>query len=55
MEFLELLLLFIAILIIFIKPERENIAFGVFVVSWLLMIISYVGHISSNILPVMNY
>lgn len=54
MEFLELLLIFIAIYIVWKKPEKEKLAFGLFILSWVIMVVSYVGHVSSNLLPVMN-
>ena len=44
MEFLELLLVLIALILIIKKPEKENLAFGLVMVAWLLMIFFYVGH-----------
>ena len=38
MEFLELLLVLIALILIIKKPEKENLAFGLVMVAWLLMV-----------------
>ena len=38
MEFLQLLLVLIAMIIVIKKPEKEKFAFGLVVVSWLFMI-----------------
>lgn len=40
MEFLELLLVLIALILIIKKPEKENLAFGLVMVAWLLMVFS---------------
>ncbi len=40
MEFLELLLVLIALILIIKKPEKENLAFGLVIVAWLLMVFS---------------
>ncbi|MGG7072775.1 dihydroneopterin aldolase [Campylobacter sp. 9BO] len=54
MEFLQLLLVFISVLILIIKPKYEKLAFGMVVASWLFMIVMYIGAKSSNILTHMN-
>ncbi|HEF3809702.1 TPA: dihydroneopterin aldolase [Campylobacter jejuni] len=38
MEFLELLLVLIALILIIKKSEKENLAFGLVMVAWLLMV-----------------
>ncbi|EOI4239864.1 dihydroneopterin aldolase [Campylobacter jejuni] len=50
MEFLELLLVLIALILIIKKPEKENLAFGLVMVAWLLMVFFYVvgGKIKCN-------
>ncbi len=54
MEFLELLLVLIALVLILAKPEKEKLAFGLVMVSWAIMIFYYVGHKSSAFLTIMN-
>lgn len=54
MEFLELLLVLIALILIIAKPEKEKFAFGLVMVSWLIMIFYYVGHKTGALLTVMN-
>ncbi len=53
MEFLGMLIAFIAVLIIYKKPEYENLAFGIFVFAWIMGAILYYGDVSS-ILPNTN-
>ncbi|GAA6947328.1 hypothetical protein KVD21_02900 [Helicobacter pylori] len=53
MEFSGLLLSLVAILIAFKKPEKENWAFGILIVVWLMELIIFIGH-SSSVLPNMN-
>lgn len=53
MEFLGLVLAFIAVWIIYKKPEKENLAFGIFVFTWFMAALMYYAHVSS-ILPNMN-
>lgn len=54
MEFLQLLMVLIAMIIIIKKPEKETLAFGLVVASWLFMIVLYMGAKSSNLLTHMN-
>lgn len=54
MEFLELLLVFIALILIIKKPQKENLAFGLVMVAWFMMIFFYVGHKTGALLTVMN-
>lgn len=54
MEFLELVLLLIAMLLIWLKPEREKLAWSLLIVGWLAVVLMYVGHVSTAILGAMN-
>lgn len=54
MEFLELLLILIALILIIVKPRRENLAFGLVMVSWCLMVFLYIGHKTSGLLTTIN-
>ncbi|WP_104696812.1 MULTISPECIES: disulfide bond formation protein Dba [unclassified Helicobacter] len=54
MEFLEMLLILIAMILMIRKPQKENLAFGILMFSWALMIFMYVGHKSLGILTTMN-
>lgn len=55
MEFLELLLVLIALILIIKKPEKKkNLAFGLVMVAWLLMVFFYVGHKTGALLTIMN-
>ncbi len=54
MEFLELILVLIALLLIIKKPQKENLAFSLVLIAWVLMVFLYFGHKSSNLLSTMN-
>ncbi|WP_297194203.1 dihydroneopterin aldolase [uncultured Campylobacter sp.] len=54
MEFLELILVLVALLLIIKKPEKENLAFSLVIIAWFIMVFLYVGHKSSNLLTTMN-
>ncbi len=54
MEFLELLLVLIAMLLVIKKPEKEKTAFGLVLISWALMVFFYVGHKSGALLTTIN-
>lgn len=54
MEFLQLLMVLISIIIIIIKPSQEKLAFSILVVSWIFMIYFYIGHKSGGLLTGMN-
>ena len=54
MEFLQLLLVLVAVVIIIAKPQKEKIAFGLVVVAWLFMAYLYVGHKSGNLFTAIN-
>lgn len=50
MEFLQILMAFIAILLLIKKPEKENLAFSLVVVAWIFMLYLYIGHRSDALL-----
>ena len=54
MEFLQLLLVLIAMIIIIAKPQKEKLAFGLVVGSWLFMAYLYIGHKSGALLTTIN-
>ncbi|PSM52752.1 DsbI-accessory protein Dba [Campylobacter blaseri] len=54
MEFLQLLLILVSIIIIILKPKQEKLAFTILVVSWIFMIYFYIGHKSGGLLTNMN-
>jgi hypothetical protein len=54
MEFVQLVLALAAILLVMFKPARENWAFCLMWIGWLFMIYLYVGHVSGNILGLIN-
>ena len=54
MEFLELVMLLIAVLLIWFKPEREKLAWGLTIAGWLMVVLMYFGHVSTGILGVLN-
>ena len=55
MEFLNLVLIFVAAWIVFRKPQRENLAFSILVVSVLLMVVLFSIATRTAILPGVNY
>ncbi|AJC88394.1 dihydroneopterin aldolase [Campylobacter insulaenigrae] len=54
MEFLELLLILIAIILMIAKPEKEKLAFSILVISWAIMVFDYLGRKSGAILSLIN-
>lgn len=54
MEFLQLFMILIAIILMIAKPQKENLSFFLVVASWLFMIIWYIGHKSGGLLTIMN-
>ena len=54
MEFVELLMLTAAVLIIILKPEKENWAWWLTVAGWAVVLFMYVGHVSTSILGMLN-
>lgn len=55
MEFLNLLLILTAALLLFRKPERERAAFRILIVSTVLMIFLFTLATRSGNLPGVNY
>ncbi|AFI04454.1 hypothetical protein [Helicobacter cetorum] len=53
MEFLGLLLTLIAIFWAYKNPKRENFAFGILIVVWLVELTIFIAH-SSSVLPNIN-
>lgn len=54
MEFLELLLVLVAVVLLIKKPEKEQLAFGLVIASWALMTFMFIGHKSGAFLTIMN-
>lgn len=54
MEFVELTLLCIAVLLLIFKPEHERLAWWLTIGSWLVVAIMFFGHTSSAILGMLN-
>ena len=49
MEFVELLMLTAAAVIIIVKPEKENWAWWLTIAGWAVVVFMYVGHVSTAI------
>lgn len=54
MEFVELLLLCVAVLLLIFKPEQEKLAWWLTVGGWFVVVFMYVGHVSTAILGSLN-
>jgi hypothetical protein len=54
-EFLNFLLLFSAALIIWRRPERERLAYGLLVAGVLLMVFLFLVGTRTSVLPGVNY
>lgn len=54
MEFLELVMLLAAVLLIWLKPEKETLAWSLAIGGWLITVLMYVGHVSTGILGALN-
>ena len=54
MEFLELALALLALLLVMVRPSTEHFAYVIMCLGWLLMIALYIGHVSGNLLGTMN-
>lgn len=54
MEFVELLLLCVAVLLLIFKPERERLAWWLTIGGWAVVVFMYVGHVSTAILGQLN-
>ncbi|HSL24192.1 MAG TPA: dihydroneopterin aldolase [Vicinamibacterales bacterium] len=55
MEFFSLVLMFAAAWIAFRRPERERLAFGLVVISVVLMVLLYALGTRTSLLPGVNY
>lgn len=54
MEFLELLLVLVAVILLIKKPQKEKLAFSLVIASWALMAFMFIGHKSGALLTIMN-
>lgn len=54
MEFVELVMLLIAVLLIWFRPEHEKLAWRLTIIGWFMVALMYVGHVSTSILGVLN-
>ena len=54
MEFVELLMLTIAVLLIIFKPEKERLAWWLTIGGWAVVVFMYIGHVSTAILGTLN-
>lgn len=54
MEFLEFAMLFVAVLLLICKPEKEKLAWWLTIVSWFVVVWMYVGHVSTAIFGMPN-
>ncbi len=55
MEFLNFVLMFAAAYLVWRKPQREGLAYGLLVACALLMVASYLFATRSAVLPGLNY
>ncbi len=55
MEFLNWIIIFITAFLVFRRPERELLAFGLLVVSILLMVYMFSVGTHTSLLPGLNY
>ncbi|WP_162982216.1 MULTISPECIES: hypothetical protein [Helicobacter] len=53
MEFLGFMAVFVVVCLLFFKPACEKLAFGIFVVAWLVELVMFVAH-TSNFFPNVN-
>lgn len=54
MEFVELLMLTIAMLLLIFKPEHEKLAWWLMIVGWAVVVIMFIGKVSSMLLGPLN-
>lgn len=54
MEFVELLLLGIAVVIMMVKPEKEKLAWYLTIGGWIVVVLMYVGHTCASFLGALN-
>ncbi|MBP1636320.1 MAG: hypothetical protein H6Q10_2894 [Acidobacteria bacterium] len=55
MEFLNLLLIFVAAWLVYRRPQKERLAFGLLVASVVLTIVLFSIATRTSLLPGMNY
>ena len=55
MEFLNFVLIFVTAWLVFRKPQKENLAFSILVVSVLLMVVLFSIATRTALLPGVNY
>lgn len=55
MEFFSLVLMFISAWLVFRRPERERLAFGLALVSVVLMVLLFALGTRTSLLPGVNY
>ncbi len=55
MEFLNFALIFITAWLVFRRPEKENLAFSILVVSVVLMVVLFSIATRTSLLPGVNY
>ena len=55
MEFLNLVIIFVAAYLVLRKPEKERLAFGLLVVSVVLMVFLFSVATRTGLLPGVNY
>jgi hypothetical protein len=54
-EFLNLVIMFVAALLVLRRPERERLAFGLLVTSVVLMVVLFSIATRTSLLPGINY
>ncbi len=55
MEFLNWIIIFVTAFLVFRRPERERLAFGLLVISILLMVYMFSVGTHTSLLPGLNY
>ena len=55
MEFLNLVLMFVAAFLVLRRPEKERLAFGLLVTSVVLMVVLFSIATRTSLLPGINY
>ncbi len=54
MEFLNFLIILVAAWLVWRRPERERLAFGLLLVSWLIVVILFFIGTHTSVLPRLN-
>ena len=55
MEFLNLVIMFVAAVLVFRRPEKERLAFGLLVTSVVLMVVLFSIATRTSLLPGINF